>query len=43
MKRDVWIVLTTQTDALRHVCIYGIHMLSWQMKRRQHVHTIDVE
>lgn len=31
-KRDVWIVLTTQTDALRHVCIYGIHMLSWQMK-----------
>lgn len=31
-KRDVWIVLTSQTDALRHVCIYGIHMLSWQMK-----------
>lgn len=31
-KRDVWIVLTTQTDALQHVCIYGIHMLSWQMK-----------
>lgn len=31
-KRDVWIMLTTQTDALRHVCIYGIHMLSWQMK-----------
>lgn len=42
-RRDVWIVLTTQTDALRHVCIYGIHMLSWQMKGQQHVHTIDLE
>lgn len=42
-KRDVWIVLTSQTDALRHVCIYGIHMLSWQMKGQKHVHTIDLE
>jgi hypothetical protein len=42
-RRDVWIVLTTHTDALQHVCIYGIHMLSWQMKGQQHVHTIDLE
>lgn len=35
-KRDVWFVLTTQTDALRHVCVYGIHMLSWEIKGQQH-------
>lgn len=35
-KGDVWFVLTTQTDALRHVCIYGIHMLSWEIRGQQH-------
>lgn len=35
-KRDVWFVLTTQTDALRHVCIYRIHMLSWEIRGQQH-------
>lgn len=35
-KGDVWFVLTAQTDALRHVCIYGIHMLSWERRGQQH-------
>lgn len=35
-KGDVWFVLTTQTDALQHVCIYGIHMLSWEIRGQQH-------
>lgn len=33
---DVWFVLTTQTDALRHVCLYGIHMLSWEIRGQRH-------
>lgn len=29
-------MLTTQTDALRHVCLYGIHMLSWEIRGQRH-------